>query len=60
MPKKKEIAQTCPKCGYEKCYTKLTLNKPEIPSGVILRCKNCKSIFYRKDPNWVYFKKWDL
>lgn len=45
MKVSKDMRQKCPKCGYEKCTTKVVVDNPNYPSGVILRCKQCKSIF---------------
>lgn len=35
----------CPKCDYEKCTTKVVVDNPKYPSGVILRCKNANLYF---------------
>ncbi|OMF04953.1 hypothetical protein CQ043_10570 [Paenibacillus sp. MYb63] len=48
MKTKKSMRQICPKCGYEKCVPKLYIDNPKYPSGSILRCKQCKSLFRLK------------
>ncbi|PFH83602.1 hypothetical protein [Bacillus sp. AFS088145] len=58
MKVRKDMLQECPKCGYKKCTTKLVIDNPKYPSGVILRCKQCKSIFASTDEGWQYFKEW--
>lgn len=58
MKVSKDMKQKCPKCGYEKCTTKLVIDKPRYPSGVILRCIQCKSIFLLANDEWVFFKEW--
>ena len=58
MKVRKDMRQKCPKCGYEKCATKVVVDNPNYPSGVILRCKQCKSIFSLENDKWVFFKDW--
>ena len=58
MKVSKDMKQKCPKCGYEKCTTKLVIDNLRYLSGVILRCKQCKSIFSLVNDEWVFFKEW--
>ncbi|MFJ7667651.1 hypothetical protein ACIQXI_11110 [Lysinibacillus sp. NPDC097195] len=58
MKARKDMRQKCPKCGYEKCITKVVVDNPRYPSGVIIRCKQCKSIFSLDNDEWVFFKEW--
>lgn len=57
MKVSKDMKQKCPKCGYGKCTTKLVIDNPRYPSGVILRCKQCKTIFSLAKDEWVFFKE---
>jgi len=59
MKSKKDMWQQCPNCNYEKCTTKVVAENGRYPSGVILRCKQCKSIFVlNENHDWIFFKKW--
>lgn len=55
----KSMRQICPKCGYEKCVPKLYIDNHKYPSGSILRCKQCKSLFSLKNGEWTFWKEWD-
>jgi uncharacterized Zn finger protein len=59
MKVRKDMRQVCPKCGYDKCTTKNVIDNPKYPSGVILRCKGCKSIFALNNGEWTFFKEWN-
>lgn len=57
----KNMRQQCPTCGYEKCVPKSVAENGRYPSGVILRCKQCKTIsVLNEQMDWVFFQKWDV
>jgi hypothetical protein len=60
MKVRKDMRQVCPKCGYEKCLPKLYIDNPKYPSGAILRCKQCKSLFaLNNSGEWYFWKEWE-